>query len=138
MAALVRAYAGDVGRPVWLQEFGASPEWIGEEQAPGFLDQSVRAALAGGICWITWWSSHDIRREFQFPSIEYDLGLLDPENRVKPAGEIFRRLAHEFVGKQVLPPPALDLLPPPEVGAEHKGTFENTWAWIEAAQKILA
>ena len=138
MAALVRAYASDASRPVWLQEFGASPEWIGEKKVPGFLDRSVRAAIAGGICWITWWSSHDIRREFQFPSIEYDLGLLDTGNRVKPAGEIFRGLAHEFGGKPVLPPPALDLLPPPEAGAEHKVTFENTWAWIEAAQKSLA
>ena len=69
MAALARTYAGDAGRPVWLQEFGASSRWMEEAQIPAFLEAATHAALAGGIGWVTWWASHDIFAEVSIRSV---------------------------------------------------------------------
>jgi hypothetical protein len=131
MAALARAYAGDAAKPVWLQEFGASGEWIGGENIAPFLEASVRAAIAGGICQITWWASHDIRPGYEFKSQEYDMGLISVDNKLKPAGAVFQKLAKEFSGKPVSLP-ALGSLP--ELPAH---TPEDTWKWLEAVQKTL-
>lgn len=136
MAALVRARAGDALKPVWLQEFGASSEWMKAEEIPAFLESSVRASIAGGICWMTWWDSHDIRAEYEFPSLEYDLGLLDVENRLKPAGIMFRKLVREFGGKPVCIPPDLGTLPlPREDPSDRWATFESTWKWLMSVQR---
>lgn len=131
MAALVRAYANDPAKPVWVQEFGAAYSWMEPEKIPQFLEAAVRAGVAGGICRFTWWASHDVRREYAFDEMEYDLGLLDVENRIKPGGAVFRELAREFAGKPVLSPPGLQLppLPGPD-GAQ-------TWQWLEAVQSQL-
>jgi hypothetical protein len=134
MAQLVRRYAGDPAKPVWLQEFGASSEWMPREEIPRFLENSVRAAISGGVCWLTWWDSHDIRPEFEFPSLEYDLGLLTTENELKPAGQAFRRLAAEFSGQPVVPCPAFGPEALPEIdSADRWKTFATTWQWLEAA-----
>ena len=37
----------------------------------------------------TFWCSHDIDRKFVFDEIEYDLGLFDVNNRIKPLGKIY-------------------------------------------------
>ena len=132
MAALARAYAGEPAKPVWLQEFGVTPSWLADgESASGFLEDAARAALGGGVSWLTWWASHDIRPEFEFDPIEYGLGLLDSENRIKPAGAVFQRLAREFSGKPVSMPTGLDLPPLPK--PEH----EETWKWLEEIQRQL-
>jgi hypothetical protein len=131
MAALVRARAGDPAKPVWLQEFGAPSFWMGKEAIPRFMEEAVHAAIAGGICRLTWWGSHDIRRDFKFDEIEYDVGLINIENRPKPEALVLKRLAREFSGKAVTTPPALEFPP----FGEH--TFENTWRWLEAVQMQL-
>ena len=124
MAALVRAYAGNVQQPVWLQEFGASAQWMDAEKIPLFLEKSIEAALAGGICWLTWWVSHDIRTEFSFDPLEYDLGLLTTKNEAKPAGEIFRRLAREWKGTLVAVSNDTPGFPPAV-------RSDEIWGWIE-------
>lgn len=131
MAALVRAYAGDPAKPVWLQEFGAPSAWMDRETIPVFLEKAVRVAIGGGICWLTWWCSHDIRPEFEFDPLEYDLGLLNTENRIKPAGLAFQKLAREFSGEPVSIPTGLRLpdLPKPE--------DEATWKWLEEVQLLM-
>ena len=125
MAALARAYANDPAKPVWLQEYGASREWMDEADLPTFLHRATVAGIDGGISWFTWWCSHDIRRHFTFPSVEYDLGLLTVDQKVKPTGAAFRDLASAYRGKPVAtvaaPPP------PPAVA-----TMDDTWRWLLA------
>lgn len=132
MASLARAYAGDAAKPVWLQEFGASSEWMKEEEIPAFLEKSVESAVAGGICWLTWWASHDISRRFEFSSLEYDLGLCSVDQKIKPAGRVFQRLAHDLGGMPVSMPSKECLLPPPASPADD----ETTWAWLLNAMGI--
>ncbi len=138
MAALARAYAGDANKPVWLQEFGASKEWMAGPQIPEFLEAATVAALRGGVSWLTWWASHDIRPEYEFHPLEYDLGLLDTDNRLKPAGEMFKRLAAEWKGRPVQSAPKLELPHLPEVsGVGRESAEKNSWAWLEAAQALM-
>jgi len=85
MAALVRAYAGDPRKPVWVQEYGASEEWMKAETIPEFLERSMRSAIAGGVAWFTCWASHDIDHKFDVNPLEYSLGLIDIHQNIKPA-----------------------------------------------------
>lgn len=40
---------------------------------------------------VTWWCSHDVSRSLaDFPELEYDLGLIDSDGRVKAAGVAVR------------------------------------------------
>jgi endo-1,4-beta-mannosidase len=102
---LARAFHVDPGRPVWLQEYGASPEWMDEERIPDHVEAFTRAALSSDGLWgITWWCSHDIDRRFAgFPELEYDLGLLTVGNRVKPVGERLRELIAAHRSDPVVP-----------------------------------
>ncbi|MCQ8192628.1 glycoside hydrolase 5 family protein [Streptomyces rugosispiralis] len=89
---LAKAFQSDPHRPLWLQEFGAAPQWISEDAVAEFTESFTAAALSCDQLWgVTWWASHDIDRGLAgFADLEYDLGLLTTENQVKPAG---RRLA---------------------------------------------
>lgn len=85
---LAKAYHQDPNRLVWIQEVGVSPEWLPEASLPSFVETAVHNMLSCQNVWgITWWCSHDINPRFsEFDSLEYGLGLLDCENRVKPIG----------------------------------------------------
>jgi endo-1,4-beta-mannosidase len=95
---LARAYQRDLSRPVWLQEFGASSEWMPADFIPEFAEQTIRnAATCAGVWGFTWWCSHDLDPRLKgFAKLEYDLGLLDSSNRVKPAGRLVSKLIAEF------------------------------------------
>ena len=112
---LAKAYQGDPARKVWLQEFGATARWMPEEDIPGFMERTVRAVATSVNLWgCTWWCSHDIHPRMQgFAAIEYDMGLLDSENRPKPVGLRLRELAHEFrtAPPEVVPRPKALILP---------------------------
>ncbi|MCL2553611.1 MAG: glycoside hydrolase family 5 protein [Actinomycetia bacterium] len=86
---LARAHQTGPERPLWLQEFGAAPQWMPAADIPGFAEASVDAALTCDHLWgITWWASHDIDRGLTgFADLEYELGLLTTGNRPKPAGQ---------------------------------------------------
>ncbi|WP_414167253.1 glycoside hydrolase 5 family protein [Streptoverticillium reticulum] len=92
---LSKAWAEDVHRPVWLQEVGAPAPHVPPERAAAFTDATVAAALDCPDLWgITWWCSHDVDRGLaDFPELEYGLGLLTHDRRVKPAGEVVARWA---------------------------------------------
>lgn len=137
MAALARAHAGDENKPVWLQEFGASADWMPAAEIPRFLEVAATEAIHGGVNWLTWWASHDIRPDYEFSSLEYDLGLLDTGNRLKPAGEAFKRLAAEWRGKPVPVAPRLELSAPPAFAGDRASCEAATWAWLERAQAEL-
>ena len=117
---LARAYQRDLSRQVWLQEFGASAEWMPAAYIPEFAERTIRnAAACAGVWGFTWWSSHDLNPRLKgFAKLEYDLGLLDFANRVKPAGRLVAKLIREFRRRppEVIPRPSAlvisdDLLP---------------------------
>jgi len=125
MAALARAYAGDPSKPAWCQEYGASEEWMDAKLIPGFIEQATLKALEGGVSWITCWASHDIESKFKVNPLEYTLGLIDCDNKVKPQGRSFARVAAEFKGKKAQTPCAsVSELPKDR-------TQDSTWAWID-------
>jgi len=95
---LSRAFATDPARPIWLQEVGAPANCVSADEAPGFLEATVRAAARSAGLWgITWWCSHDVNRRLaDFPELEYSLGLIDQEGAVKPIGRRFADLAGEL------------------------------------------
>lgn len=87
---LANAYARDTRRKVWIQEFGISPQWTEKENFERFVYESMlNATRSENLMGFTFWCSHDIDRKFVFDEIEYDLGLFDVNNRIKPLGKIY-------------------------------------------------
>lgn len=109
MSALAKAYSRDPRRPVWLQEFGCSATWCERpgESVEAFARKTLDALPKIPDLWgITWWCSHDIARRFSgFQELEYDLGLLDARNRVKPVGELISRWIASYRRAPVSPAP---------------------------------
>jgi endo-1,4-beta-mannosidase len=102
---LARAYQSDPRRPIWIQEFGCSSAWLASERIPDFLEQMVWNASGCAHVWgFTWWCSHDLSPRLRgFEPLEYDLGLLDTENRPKPAAYRIAALIDQY---RDTPPPA--------------------------------
>jgi endo-1,4-beta-mannosidase len=102
MATLIRSYAGtsaganasagDTRKPVWAEEFNTCIETLGEKQQAEWLEKAVLAAIASGVGWFTYWDSHDVDRKFDFNPLEYSLGLLTNDGRVKEQGRVFKQL----------------------------------------------
>lgn len=94
---LSKAWALDPRRPVWLQEVGAPAPLIPAEHAAAFTEATVANALDCEDVWgVTWWCSHDVSRSLaDFPELEYGLGLLTNDRRVKPAGRTIARIVRE-------------------------------------------
>jgi len=124
MAALIRSYAGTQQKPVWAGEFNTCIQELTDQQQAEWLDNAVHAAIAEGVSWFTYWDSHDVDRKFDFNPLEYTLGLLTNDGRVKPAGRVFKQLADTYRGKAVVFSTAA--LPPPP--SPH--TLDDTWKWI--------
>jgi hypothetical protein len=91
LAQLARS-AGSQTRPLWIQELGVSELWLTDTSVEDFAERMLRrAAAVPGVAAVTWWASHDIDRRFTgFDPLEYGLGLIDSDGRVKPVG---RRLS---------------------------------------------
>ena len=106
-----------MGKPVMVQENGASEEWLPGSDIPNFLNINMLSNWAEGAVGFLWWSSHDIDQNFKIPSdifmldrshytykegrlsdLEYTLGLFDIENNAKPAAVQFKHSA-ELVEK---------------------------------------
>ncbi|HTX77324.1 MAG TPA: hypothetical protein VMD29_14030 [Terracidiphilus sp.] len=124
MAALIRSYAGTQQKPVWAGEFNTCIEALDEKGQAEWLERSVTAGIEQGVSWFSYWDSHDVDRKFSFNSLEYSLGLLTNEGRVKEQGRTFQRLAAGNRGKPVQYPTAT-LPEPPKLR-----TMDGTWAWI--------
>lgn len=95
---LARAYHAELRRPIWLQEFGCSAEWMPADDIPDFAEQTIRAAASCADLWgVTWWCSHDLPPHLHgFAPLEYDLGLLDRHNRPKPVARRVATLIQEL------------------------------------------
>jgi endo-1,4-beta-mannosidase len=89
------AYQTDLSRRVWVEEVGATPEWMPEDYMPEYARQVLGNAVDTGVLWgITWWCSHDIDPSIKgFASLEYSLGLIDQNNKVKPFGHAIAAIA---------------------------------------------
>jgi len=124
MAALVHSYAGSQQKPVWAGEFSTCIEALTEKQQAEWLERAVSAAIDEGVAWFTYWDSHDVDRRFAFNSVEYSLGLLTNDGRVKEQGRMFRQLALAHRGKPVRYPTSTLPLPPAQP------TMDSTWRWL--------
>jgi hypothetical protein len=124
MAALIRSYTGSQQKPVWAGEFNTCIEAFTERQQAEWLERAVSAAIDEGVAWFTYWDSHDVDRRFAFNPVEYTLGLLTNDGRVKEQGRIFRQLALAHRGKPVRYPTATLPLPPAQP------TVDSTWHWL--------
>jgi endo-1,4-beta-mannosidase len=124
MAALVRAYAGDAQKPVWAGEFNTCIESLNQKEQAQWLETAVTGAIEAGVSWFTYWDSHDVSRKFAFNPVEYTLGLMTSDGRVKEQGRVFKQLADAYRGKAVVFPQTAGA-PPPE-----PQTFDNTWKWL--------
>jgi hypothetical protein len=145
---LAAAWNTSADRPNWLQEVGAPTNVVDVADAPSFTEQTIRHALdVQGLFGITWWCSHDVSRSLaDFPELEYDLGLLTNDGRVKPTGERFRELALAFGdGRYQAPtPPSTALVlddVTPDGGTRHGSRADSApggrfaAAWLAIAQR---
>ncbi len=124
IAALVRSYAGDAKKPVWAGEFNTCFEELPEKQQAEWLEKAVTGAAESGVNWFTYWDSHDVSRKFALNSLEYSLGLLTNDGKVKEQGRVFKDLVKTYKGKPV----AVPTMTPPPPPAEQ--TTDATWQWI--------
>ncbi|WP_350275677.1 hypothetical protein [Kribbella sp. HUAS MG21] len=78
-------------RPIWVQEIGVAPDWLSRISVEDAAERLIRHATSiPGVTALSWWASHDIRPDRGgFAQLEYGLGLLDVNNRVKPVGHRF-------------------------------------------------
>ncbi|WP_395297410.1 glycosyl hydrolase [Kitasatospora hibisci] len=107
LVELSKAWADDPHRPVWLQEVGAPAPHIPAEDAARFTGDTLAAVLDCPDLWgVTWWCSHDVDRSLaDFPELEYGLGLLTTDRRVKPAGARLAEAVRAARGEQRPPRP---------------------------------
>ena len=101
-----------MGKPVVVQEIGASEEWLPEWDISSFLKINFLNSWAEGASGFLWWSSHDIDQNFRIPndiffpdrsapsykegrfhSLEYSMGLFDTRNNPKPYAHEFKHCA---------------------------------------------
>jgi hypothetical protein len=124
MAVMIRSYAGTQQKPVWAGEFNTCIEELTEKQQAQWLENAVLAAMDEGVTWFSYWDSHDVDRRFAFNPLEYSLGLLTNDGRVKERGRVFKQLADAHRGKSVVLPNREVPRPPVE------RTTEATWRWL--------
>jgi endo-1,4-beta-mannosidase len=124
MAALIRAYAGTQQKPVWAGEFNTCIEDLPEKGQAAWLENAVLAAIDEGVSWFSYWDSHDVDRKFAFNPLEYSLGVMTSDGRVKEQGLVFKELAATYRGKAVVFPKGSAPEPPP------KRTVDATWRWL--------
>lgn len=106
----VTAWAEMMGKPVLVQEIGASEAWMDRLKIPQYLRVTYYSTWADGAAGYWWWCSHNIDRDYKvksdglyteysistfekgnFSELEYELGLLDINNQVKPVGKAFKK-----------------------------------------------
>jgi endo-1,4-beta-mannosidase len=124
MATLIRSYAGTQEKPVWVGEFNTCIKELTEKQQAEWLEKAVLAGVDQGVNWFTYWDSHDVDRKFAFNPLEYTLGVLTNDGRVKEQGRVFKQLAATYRGKPVAY--SKSSLPPPP----GERTQEGTWRWV--------
>jgi hypothetical protein len=108
----------------WAGQFNTCIESLSEIQQGQWLEKAVLQAIDEGVSWFSYWDTHDVDRRFAFNSLEYSLGLLANDGRVKEQGRVFKELVHAYQGKPVTFPKGTPPPPPNE------RTSEATWRWM--------
>ncbi len=106
-------WAEMTGKPVLMQELGASAQWVRPATIPKYLELTFLSNWLEGAAGYLWWCSHDlpagftvadeglfkeystprVRLENRFSALNYDMGLLGNDNRPKPAARAFKAAA---------------------------------------------
>lgn len=83
---LARAWDPAKDRTLWLQEVGAPRTHVADADAPAFVAGTLDAIRdTPGLEAVTWWCSHDVSRDlYDFPELEYSLGLFANDGTPKP------------------------------------------------------
>ncbi|MDD5261976.1 MAG: cellulase family glycosylhydrolase [Methylacidiphilales bacterium] len=126
MAALARSYSGNPRKPIWIQEYGMSEDWTDPENIPRFLQESTVNAIQSGVNWFTWWSSHDLDRQYAFHPLEYSLGLITLDQKIKVQGHVFKELADAYRGRNAVDTKQINLATLPQMQ-----DADSTWKWLE-------
>ena len=104
-----------------------SEAWTDPANVPRFLQESTLKAIHAGVSWFTWWCSHDLDRRYTFAPLEYSLGLIAQDRKIKPAGRVFHELAQAYRGREVVHTrPVAPPSPPPQ-----NLTKDATWEWLD-------
>ncbi len=105
MQELADAYCDNPNRLYCVQEFGTASDVWDDEMAE-FVKASIEAMYTQNNLWgITWWCTHNISREFSaFDKIEYELGLLDINNKPTKAGLLFAEIVKKYRENPIAPP----------------------------------
>jgi endo-1,4-beta-mannosidase len=126
-------------RPIWIQEIGVAPEWVSEVAVEDAAERLIRHAMsAPGVTGLSWWASHDIRREYAgFNPLEYDLGLIDVHNRVKPVGRRFAEVVAELRRQPAAKPADAEVALP--AGTPAGLEFADHWAdhWVDGPPRVI-
>lgn len=138
MIEFAYAYHKDFQRSVWVEEVGASPEWMPAAYMPEYASRIVHNAAGTGKAWgITWWCSHDLDPAIRgFGSLEYTLGLIGRDNRPKPLGKRFTSLADELRGQSPSKTDRPIALVVPDVGLS-KSPKPPDWRYGDAFMKLV-
>lgn len=142
LCRLAAAWHTDADRPVWLQEVGAPTNVVAEADAPGFLEATLRhVATIPELSGVTWWCSHDVSRDLlDFPDLEYDLGLITADGRVKPTGERFAETIASLKKPDERKPAGLvldDTVPGYRAAAGPTREFYRAWLEADGPQIVL-
>ena len=139
MVELAYAYQSILRRRVWVEEIGASPQWMQESYMPVFMENTVRNVASTGKAWgITWWCSHDIDPAVKgFDSLEYTLGLLDVHNKPKPLGRKWAALAAEMRRTAPTVPEQRVALVIPDKGLSKKPSPPD-WTYAKAYMTMVS
>ncbi len=140
MTELIRAYSREPHRPVWLQEQGCSPLWLGKgDTIEEFALRTLDAAADLSDIWgFTWWCSHDISKSFTgYNELEYELGILDVNNRPKSYAAAVSKWIADYRKAPKVPAPRTTALVwyPDRNGEDHWGNADRFMKLIDEGER---
>jgi endo-1,4-beta-mannosidase len=136
-AELAYAYQKSLDRRVWVEEMGATSEWMPESYMPEYAKLVLHNAAETGTIWgFTWWCSHDIDPNIKgFKSLEYKLGLIDQNNHLKPFGRAIAALAKELRSQTYSSPQRRTALVIPDSGLGQDPDWTYATAFMNLVDK---
>ncbi|GAA1598813.1 cellulase family glycosylhydrolase [Kribbella hippodromi] len=125
-------------RPIWIQEIGIAPEWVTDVSIEHATERLLRNALSvPAVTAVTWWASHDIHRHHGgFADLEYDLGLIDVNNKIKPTGHRFAEVIADLrtTPRPPLPTATVRLTPHSPANLDFATQWSKSWSPTQPPQ----
>ena len=105
MIEMAKAFSNNPDRKYWVQEFGTASD-VYDDEMNEFVIKSIEAMYTSENLWgISWWCTHNIARNYSsFDDIEYELGLLDINNKPMPAGRMFKEVVAKYKSGNIVAP----------------------------------